>query len=176
MILQASRFTSIVPEAVLREVQREPELKVSSDSSWGKLIDDKIITVAPDTDASLTLAIELAGAAIPNDLDDGEAFAIALAVTRKAVLVLDERKARRIVLERFSELKLMFTIEYIEDTAQFAGLSESETSDVIFSALRYARMRVPRHRFKEISKIIGEDRAKVCTSLGFVELQKPTKV
>jgi predicted nucleic acid-binding protein len=166
----------MMPEAVLREIQREPSSKISSDASLAELIDNHVITVAPDTDASLSLAIELAGAPIPDDLDDGEAFAIALAVTRNAVLILDERKARRIVMARFSKLKLMFTLEYMEDAARSAGLSKDETSDVIYSALRYARMRVPRHRFKEISELVGEDRAKTCSSLGMGDLQNHTKV
>jgi predicted nucleic acid-binding protein len=176
MMLSASQLRPIVPEAVLREVQREPALETPSDASLRTLIEDKIIAVASETDASLALAIELAGAEIPNDLGDGEAFAIALAVTRRLPIVLDERKARRITFERFSDLKVLFTLEYIEEIAMSAELSEAAKSDVIFSALRYARMRVPRNRFKDISELVGDDRAKECSSLGFVQLEVLTSV
>jgi predicted nucleic acid-binding protein len=168
MMLQASQFRSIIPEGVVREIRREPDLKVPSDATLPELIREGTILVASDTDISLGLAIDLAGAAAPNDLDDGEAFAIALAVTRNATLVLDERKARRIVQQNFPALRLMFTIEYMEEIARFAGLSPIVVSDIIYSALHYARMRVPRERCKEICAMIGQDRARSCPSLGFI--------
>ena len=63
--------------------------------------------------AELDLFVDLVGAPMGDGLGDGEAAAIAVAVSRNLDLVIDDRKARRIVRERFSQVQTYWTIDIL---------------------------------------------------------------
>ncbi|MCE2399196.1 MAG: hypothetical protein J4F34_09265 [Gemmatimonadetes bacterium] len=99
-------------------------------------------------------------------LDDGEAATIAHAVVRGAVALIDERKARRICADRFPALRLASTVDVLCHGLVKRALGESGQRDVVFRALRDARMQVvPRDRLREVVELIGADRAAKCPSL-----------
>ena len=99
-------------------------------------------------------------------LDDGEAATIAYAVGRGAIALIDERKARRICADRFPTLRLASTVDVLCHGLVKTLLGETGQRDVIFRALRDARMQVvPRDRLREMVERIGADRAAKCPSL-----------
>jgi hypothetical protein len=53
------------------------------------------------------------GAPAGDALGDGEAAAIAVAVSRGLDLVIDDRKARRIVRERFDQVRTYWTVDVL---------------------------------------------------------------
>lgn len=99
-------------------------------------------------------------------LDDGEAATIAYAAERGAVALIDERKARRICIERFPSLRLASTADLLLHGLVTNQLGESSQGNAIFRGLRDARMQVvPRDRLPEVVQRIGAVRAAECASL-----------
>jgi hypothetical protein len=62
---------------------------------------------------------------------DGEAEAAALAVNRGYILATDDRKARRIVLERHTALRLIGTLELLHAWQEAAGPPDAIVSDAL---------------------------------------------
>jgi predicted nucleic acid-binding protein len=156
----------IVPAAVIREVTREPPLASELGGALEPLLAAGLLTKVEPSDEQVEIALELAGAPAPDNLDDGEAYAIALAANLNATIGVDERKARRIILKRWPTLPRHFTIELFRIAAQRGAMEEADYADLVFSALRFARMRIPNEYRSEIIKLIGIERARVCPSLG----------
>ena len=161
-------YRAVVPPSVIQEVKREPDLLVDKDACFVDLIECGLIAVLEANNKADDIAIALAGAESPDDLDDGEAYAIAYAVVLGAAIGIDERKGRRIISEQWPSLKCLFAIEIIERAAIAAKLKDEERGVVIFSALRHSRMRVPKNRCADIIALIGKERARACSSLGFI--------
>jgi predicted nucleic acid-binding protein len=160
---------ALAPLSVIQEVTREPDVPVDKDASFLDLIDRGLIAVLDPNNQADELALSLAGGPSPDDLDDGESYAIAYAVTLQSALAIDERKGRRIISQKWPGLSCMFTLEVIEKAiAAAATLTDGERSAIIFSALRHSRMRVPANRRADIIQLIGKDLARTCTSLGSV--------
>jgi predicted nucleic acid-binding protein len=63
--------------------------------------------------AELELFLGTVGAPAADALGDGEAAAIAMAVSRELDLVIDDRKARRILRQRFSQVRVYWTVELL---------------------------------------------------------------
>jgi predicted nucleic acid-binding protein len=156
----------LAPPAVIDEVLHEPTLDIEKDASFSDLLSNVLIETAQITREIESLAILLAGAPTPDNLDDGEAFAIACAVINQAGIVLDERKARRIVHRRRPALICLYTLDLIETAARQADLDQERCAEIIFNALRSARMRIPSDRRREVVQLIGRERASQCPSLG----------
>ena len=97
-------------------------------------------------------------------LDDGEAATIAYAIENDAVAAVDERKARRLVAERFVNLAVTSAVDLLADPAVGAALG-TELPDAVFQALLRGRMRVPSYRSEWVVNLIGAERAGRCVSL-----------
>jgi predicted nucleic acid-binding protein len=156
------------PTQVIQEVRREPEIEVAKDAGLPDMIESGLIRVLEPNDDAERLALALAGAPSPDDLDDGEAYAVAYAVVLNATIGIDERKGRRVISEQWPGLNCLYSVDIIETAARRARLADEDWAEVIFSALRYSRMRVPSVRRGDIVKLIGKDRARMCPSLGYV--------
>jgi predicted nucleic acid-binding protein len=168
LILENLSRQTFVPEEVLKEVKKEPLLEGQTDAKLADLLDVGLLEITETTADINRLALELAGAPAPDDLDDGESYAIACAVTLKGVIGIDDRKGRRILSTRWPTLPIQFTVELIEAAAMRAQLSTSEHADLVFSALINSRMRIPKDRRLETIRLIGRERAKQCPSLGII--------
>ena len=64
-------------------------------------------------------------------LDDGEAEALALAVTRGYAFASDDRKARRIAVERLPGTKLWSTLELLNEWQARGGIAETALGEVL---------------------------------------------
>src|SRR5216684_7370943 len=137
---------ALAPVSVIEEVKREPDVPVDKDAGFLDLIHRGLITVLKPHNEADQLALALAGGPSPDDLDDGESYAIAYAVTLGATLAIDERKGRRIISQQWPALNCMFTLDLIEKAIASARLNDGDRSAIIFSALRHSRMRVPAER------------------------------
>jgi predicted nucleic acid-binding protein len=168
LVLESIGNPAFAPVAVLNEIRREPESAAAKDASLAELVSLSLITPIQCTEEEIELALELAGASAPDDLGDGEAYAIACAVNRNAVIGLDDNKARRILSSRWPAIGKHFTIELFELACSRAKLDASEYAELVYSALRNARMRVPREYRSKIITLIGLKRARECPSLGSI--------
>lgn len=98
-------------------------------------------------------------------LDDGEAATIAYAATNNAIAVIDERKATRICSEKFPEIQMVSTVDIMAHAEVRWSLGEDLLADAIFSALQRGRMNVATNHIPWVLKLIGSERAILCTSL-----------
>ena len=166
LLLQRISVQVVVPAAVINEVTREPLPADEPTEGLDDLLAVGLLTKVDPSDEEVELALGLAGAPSPDDLDDGEAYAIALAVKLKAAIGVDERKARRIIQTRWPDFSCRFSIELFQAAAD--GMDEAEYADLVYSALRLGRMRIPREYREEVVKLIGIERARLCSSLGAI--------
>ncbi len=119
-------------------------------------------------DKARELFFELTSEDVPGGLDDGEAAAIALAVSMSGpvALALDDQKARNILSQRWPDVHSVFTVELLADQRIYKGIAPALHSEVVHSALIHARMRVPRHCREWVLQLIGGERAAQCRSIG----------
>jgi len=111
--------------------------------------------------------ISLTGAAPPDDLDDGEAATIAQATCNGWTAVLDERKATRIAMACLSETQVLTSVDLLGARELSAVLGDAKVADMLYLALRHARMRVPTDMRSWVIRTLGPNRVADCPSLGF---------
>ncbi len=164
-LLAALRREVVVP--VLREVNRDPVEQRSSDVAIASLIESGLLRMESLDDLAANVFWSLVGAPSPDDLGDGEAAAIAYAVSTGAVSAIDDRKARRVAAANWPNQTLLHSIELFLASDVVQLFPPSDLADLVYGALSNARMRVPVEHRKAIVALIGADRASLCSSLGF---------
>ena len=95
--------------------------------------------------AELDLFLGIVGAPAADALGDGEAAAIAMAVSRGWDLVIDDRKARRILRQRFSQVRLYWTVDLLRARRVITALGRDRADNCFAKAERFGRMHVPRN-------------------------------
>lgn len=98
-------------------------------------------------------------------LDDGESATIAAAATRRAVAVLDERRARKICGEQLPDVVQVSTLDLFAHPAVERTLGREGLAEAVHAALQNARMHVRADQRKWVIDLIGRDRALQCTSI-----------
>ncbi len=156
----------LVTETVRRELFAGGSRRHGSWEGLEALIHDGSIELVELEPGDAPVYRSLVEGGFKETLDDGEAATIAYAVGRGAVALIDERKARMICADRFPTLRLASSVDVLCHGLVKRALGESGQRDVIFRALRDARMQVvPRDRLREVVERIGADRAAKCPSL-----------
>ena len=108
--------------------------------------------------------LELTGAEPPDDLDDGEAAALAVGETLSLPVALDEAKGRRVARERLPDVRLLSSAE-IFAMPEVAVALGAQLVEAMFSALVNARMRVLPDHEEWVRGLLGEARVAQCPSL-----------
>ena len=167
-ILRAMNRTVLVDEIALREVTIDPFTGKSPTDLLDRLQANRIIEVTRMDGDAYNLFIGLTGAEPPDDLDDGEAATIAQAVHMGYVAVIDERKATRITGVGFPEVALLNSLDLLTAPELLQQRGQNGVADIVYLALRNARMRVPASLRAGIAELLGGDRARECPSLGLL--------
>ena len=132
------------PEQVVWEITRHPVSGIDFQPERHPLraagSGVSILTLAA---AELELFLEIVGAPAVDALGDGEAAAIAVAVTRGLELVIDDRKARRVLRERFSQVRTHWTVDLIRAAPVSSALGASRVNECLDKAVRFGRMHLP---------------------------------
>ncbi len=129
-LLGALAIPCLVPAPVLAEVTRDPVTRAALPDAGHPLRGHApLLAVVDLTDREVDLFLDLVGAPAPDALGDGEAAAIAVAVHRGLDIALDDRKARRIIRDRFPQLRTFWTVDLLR------------APSVVASARRRARRR-----------------------------------
>ncbi|MEY4531147.1 MAG: hypothetical protein RLZZ156_1868 [Deinococcota bacterium] len=90
-----------------------------------------IIHIEADlTPAELELYLEFIDPDNKNRIDDGEAMTAASAIHRKAGLVTDDRKARRVILERVPTMQIISSMGLVRMWAEKNGIARPELIEV----------------------------------------------
>jgi predicted nucleic acid-binding protein len=139
-ILNAISRSYLVPPQVLAEVKRDPITKQAYSNVQHPLRAGPPIHIVPLSNDELSLFIELVSAPIIDRLGDGEAAAIAVALCRNSTLVIDERKARRGLRDKFSKPSLLGSVDLLRRTEVALSLGQDLYEKCFENARRFGRM------------------------------------
>jgi predicted nucleic acid-binding protein len=170
-LLQALGRKVVMDEHAIKEIIFDPSNGASGEHAIAALAAADLIKRHRLTTNAYDLFLELTGATPPDDLGDGEAATIATATHAQAIPVIDERKARRIVSTRTPGAAALHTIDLLACPAVVNAFAQ-ELGDIVYCALRHARMRVPDNCRPWVLSVVGKERAKECPSLN-ATLHKP---
>ncbi|MGE0852983.1 MAG: hypothetical protein AB7O44_25800 [Hyphomicrobiaceae bacterium] len=150
------------------EVRRHPIQGELIEPAMAALTSERLIEQVQLGSQGRNLFLELVANDLSGGLDDGEASTIAAALehSNDAVVVIDEKKAARLLSERWPERRCVSTVTLLAQPRVRSGLSEDAFADAVFSALKHARMRVPADGLSWVADLIGAERAGQCPSLG----------
>jgi predicted nucleic acid-binding protein len=143
-ILDALMAPCHAPEQVVSETGRHPvtgEPLAVAGHPLRKMARVSIVALARD---ELELFLDIVGAPAVDALGDGEAACIAVAASRRLDLVMDDRKARRIVRERFAWVRTWWTVDLLQARSVVAALGQQHADECFAKAKHSGRMHVPR--------------------------------
>lgn len=132
----------MVEERVMREVKRDPRDGVDGLLLMRRLTGEGVLKLAAMNDTQLERFVNLVGAPSPDDLGDGEAATLAIAMPSGCVAI-DEKKARRIAARDHVALRLYCSLDIFCCGSVSDALGDRFVADCVASALAVGRMRVP---------------------------------
>lgn len=154
-----------ITRVALDELERGRDKGRRTAAALVDLIKDGVVEVAELPSEAEETYLNLVAGPVSQTLDDGEAATLALALQVGAVAVIDERKAINLARDRFPALQIMSTTELLLSDAVRSLFSDEELGNVLYRALRDARMRVPEHQLEAVCACLGPERAAGCVSL-----------
>ena len=163
-ILRALPNRCVVVEQVSLELQVGRRTGRPDADALAVLIQENLIEHTQLGEVGMLHFADLVTGSAAETLDDGEAATIACAIERRAVPLVDERKANRICTERFPGLGIGCTVDVLAQRHVQAALGGG-LADAVFSALDRGRMRVPDHHGQWVLNLVGQERAAGCRSL-----------
>jgi predicted nucleic acid-binding protein len=165
IILRALDRTVKIDEIALGEVTIDPFTMKSPTVILGNLREMNLIETVSLSKDAYEIFIGLTGSDPPDDLGDGESATLAQAVSCKCTAVIDERKATRIAKTQFPNVVLLNSLDLLAAPEMFETHQREMVAEVIYQALRNARMRVRQTERAWIVALLGNDRASECPSL-----------
>ena len=168
-LLRALDRQILIEETALREVKRDPVTGQPADGVIQSLTSMGALQVTTMSGPTFNDFLGMVGAHPPDDLGDGEAATIAYAIEIGAVAVIDDKKAIRIASQKNPLVPVLQSFDLFVSELLRHQLGEVAVSDLLYSALKHARMRVPKSHHAWTIELLGEDRAINCPSLISVE-------
>jgi predicted nucleic acid-binding protein len=143
-ILRALAVPCYAPEQVVTEIRRHPVTGAVFPMESHPLRQmSPTVSILSLEGNELDLFLEIVGAPFGDALGDGEAAAIVVAASRGLDLIIDDRKARRIGRERFSQLRIYWTVDLLRASSVAAALGRPRVDECFARACRFGRMHVP---------------------------------
>lgn len=164
-ILKALPHRVAVVDVVVDEIEggvrkgRQDAFKLTA------LVESNLIEVVKLGQQSLVHFENLVVGPAGRTLDDGEAATIAFAANGGARALIDERKARRLAAERYSNVPMGCTADLLRHGNVERTLGASGLATAVHNALVGARMRVLTHHMDWVVNLIGDARAATCPCL-----------
>lgn len=141
-------------------------LKGRDDSKQAmELVTNGHLTLVTLGDEGLVHFEDLVAGEGPDTLDDGEAATIAYALEARIGALIDERKAKKLCAERFQNVPVVSTTDLLLHPRLAEALGQDAIAQMVFNALKCARMNVPLHHLDGVVSLIGQQRAALCPSL-----------
>lgn len=143
-IVAALNVPVLIPTQVLGEVRRDPVSGQPYSQSSHPLTCLPSVEVISLQQAEIETFVELVASESVDRLGDGEAASIALAIHRPSRLGIDERKARRILQERFDHIPLCRSTDLLTDSLVIDSLGTAAAEQCYELAKSIGRMHVER--------------------------------
>lgn len=162
-VLKAIPNDIIVPKVVAGELEHETSYRNGHNGFLHGMVSDGVVTVADMTDAEYEVFEGLiCGSPC---LDDGEASTIAIALSRGAFPVIDERKGRGRAIALMKGQEPGWSLDILRHPCVIDGIGDELAANALYLALRDGRMRVSSDHADHVISLIGEDRSVNCTCL-----------
>jgi predicted nucleic acid-binding protein len=166
LLLRSLNRIILIDTITLNEVRLNPITRKSCEEELAQLKNEGLLSVIQMDEEAYELFIGLTGSQTPDDLDDGEAATLAQAACSHGVAVIDERKATRIAASHIPAIHVLNSIDILASPELLHKLGKEKVRDMIYGALRNARMRVPVTARAWIADLLGVERVKECLSFG----------
>jgi predicted nucleic acid-binding protein len=164
-ILRALPNRLVVTDTVLAELRLDKRSGRDDAKLIAALVDEDLVTIVELAHLKEDHFEGLVAGPASETLDDGEAATIACAIEKKAVALIDERKAIALCARKHPSLVVGRTVDVFAHDAVAMALGRAALADAVFSTLQKARMRVSPHHETWIVDLIGNARARACPSL-----------
>jgi hypothetical protein len=104
---------------------------------------------------------------LAENLGDGEAAVIAYAAAQgDCLIVLDDKKARRICQEKFPSLKILCSVDLFQNYLIQCQPDSEEFRQILLKAMTVGRMRVLEDKHNQwVKQILGKELIPYCCSL-----------
>jgi predicted nucleic acid-binding protein len=142
LLLGALSDRCVVEENTLKEVIRDPFTNRSAEQTIGILVSNRKLTVQRMSAPAYSQYLNLVSAEPRDALGRGESAALAHANDISAVVVLDDRKARRLGGARFPDCPQWTSIGLFREASEAVGMSPQQIGLLIQLACEKARMHV----------------------------------
>ena len=157
-ILQGLGVKAFVEERTLAEVTRHPVPYHDLATTLEGLFRSGLLTLGKLNGAGHTLFYELVANDIVGGLDDGESATIAFAITQGLLATIDEKKATRIMRERWPSSHLANTVTLLAQQKLVNFIGRDMLSSACCSAARYGRMHIPSDAKEWFATVVGNAR------------------
>ena len=164
-IIRAVPSSLVVTEDVVRELRDGSGRGYDDYEKLMNLIDSGTVKSASLGEQGEKIYMSLIEGSASQTLGDGEASTIGYAVESGGVVVIDDRKAARICLERFPWVSRIMTFDLLDCEAVRRDLGKRRQKEAVYNALRLARMRIPEDWQEYVVELIGKNLAVHCLSL-----------
>lgn len=141
-IARAIQRPLLVEEQVMREMKRDPRDGSDGVKLMRRLTGEGVLKMTAMNDAQLEQFVNLVGAPTPDDLGDGEAATLAIALPGGCAAI-DEKKARRIAGRDHKALRVYCSLDILCSEQIVDSLGDRTIAASVASALALGRMRVP---------------------------------
>jgi predicted nucleic acid-binding protein len=141
-VLQALGVLCIIEERTMAEIIRHPIPGLCHKEVISSLVEKKHVEIYRMSADEYELYLSLVSGKPTECLDDGESAAIAVAVTQKKTVILDDGKARRVFGARFSSASLASSLKLFLAAAERAGWNAGQIHELIQAARLNARMSI----------------------------------
>jgi len=105
-------------------------------------------------------------------LDDGESATIAIATLRGCLPIIDERKGRQRAHEQAPGKQPGWSLDLFRHPKVVAELGVALSTEALYFALRYGRMRIHEKHCDDVVSLIGIQRALECNCLPSYKLRR----
>lgn len=144
-IIRALELPCFAPEQVFAEVKRHPVTgAVFSPDDHPLRQSLPNVAIVSLEGLELDLFLDVVSASAGDALGDGEAAAIVVAACRGMDLIIDDRKARRILRERFSHVRTYWTVDVLRADFVVQALGVQRADQCFMKAQRFGRMHIQR--------------------------------
>lgn len=164
-ILEAIPTGVIIPAPVVTELRRGTPLGHSDATDLEELLAEGLAETMKVPVPAQSEYVALVSGSSANSLGDGEAATIASAYATGGWAAIDERKARRICVERYGEVKLASTVDLLSHPEVVDAFTGHELSAALLAALEVANMQVHEQHMEWVVSRIDPYRISNCMSL-----------
>lgn len=146
----------LVEEKVLGEIKRHPIPGLCHSKELQELEAAGFIVPARMDDVEYRKFLTLVQAPLGQRLDVGESATLVVADRRGLAAVIDENKARSYSRVNFPTLDMVSTLSLLISTAARSGKDISYLQGLVNSALKHARMGVPKEEKSILNAVLNE--------------------